>query len=374
MKKLLLLLVLLVLALTSCAHREDSVYQAHVMANYAGSSSNIFSTIAAALAAAPEAANAPYRIYVGPGDYYEKLVIDKPHIHLIGAGRDQTRIYFDAYAGLERAPGVTWGTRDSATLTVRAADVHLSRLTLENSFDFLANDALVNDDPQKIRHSQAVALTIDKGSDKFFAQDIALLGYQDTLFVDAGRSWFDRSLIAGNVDFIFGAGNALFTDSEIRTRVRGSDQTPVGYVTAPSTQITQEYGFTFLRCQLTREAGVPDNSTYLGRPWHPTTQFADGRYADPNAIGKAVFIESMLDAHIAHAGWHSMGGTAKDGSRMEFMPEDARFFEAASYGPGAVHNASRRQVSAQDQPEYAPNKLMSDWLFPVDQGATGQNH
>ena len=56
-----------------------------------------------------------------------------------------------------------------------------------------------------------------EGSDTFFARDIALLGYQDTLYVNSGRSWFDRSLIAGNVDYIFGKGNALFTHSEIKT-------------------------------------------------------------------------------------------------------------------------------------------------------------
>ncbi len=359
--KALLIAISLMLALTACVHPASATYDARVIAGYQGHAPDTHASIAQAIAAAPVNAVKPYRIHIAPGGYYEKIVIDKPHIHLVGSGSDKTRIYYDAYAGQETAPEKTWGTRESATLILRAADVHLYDLTIENSFDFLRNDALHHDDPQKIRHAQAVALTLDHGSDRTLVRNVALLGYQDTLFTDSGRVWFDRSLIAGNVDFIFGAGNALFTDSEIRTRIRGRDILPVGYVTAPSTQIAREYGLTFIRCRLTREAGVPDQSTYLGRPWHPTTQFADGRYADPNAIGKAVFMDSYLDAHIADAGWHSMGGTAKDGSRVTFQPEDARFHEARNHGPGAQLNRQRRQLSADELALYEISRILGDW-------------
>ncbi|WP_111642933.1 pectinesterase family protein [Marinimicrobium alkaliphilum] len=323
----------------------------------------VYESVTDALAAAPADATAPHRILIRAGDYYEKLTITQPHIHLIGEGAERTRIYYDAYAGQEMAPGETWGTRRSGTVIVQAADVQFHRLTIENSFDFVGNDALDRDDPAKLHGTQAVALHLDSGSDRILAREVTLLGYQDTLFPNVGRSWFDRSVIAGNVDFIFGAGNALFTDSEIRTRIRGREHGTHGYVAAPSTDISRPFGFTFIDTQLTREPGVPDNSTALGRPWHPTTTFPDGRYADPYAVGKAIFIRTEMDAHITHEGWAPMGGTARDGGRKQFMPdEDARFFEYQSRGPGAsTEHRLRRQLSDDVVKDFAVRNILGDW-------------
>lgn len=355
---------LLLLLLTACASVKKSPYDAIVDKN--SSAKDAFTSIEAAIDAAPSTETKPYRIFIASGDYYEKLVIAKPHIQLIGADQHSTRIFYGAYAGQQATDagatkGQIWGTPGSATLIVRAANVHLQQLTIENSFDFLANDALDSDDPLRIANSQAVALHLDNGSDRFLARNIRLLGYQDTLYVNSGRSWFDQSYIAGNVDFIFGKGNALFTDSEIKTLGRGKPSDPHGFLVAPSTNINSEYGLTFIDCRLTRDASVPDNSTPLGRPWHPTTQFADGRYADPNAIGKAVFISTWMDAHITLDGWYSMRGTAKDGSRTQFQPEDARFFEFNSSGPGAAITALRRQLSEDEMKNYTIERILGDW-------------
>lgn len=336
-------------------------YHATVIENYSGSSAQTFAKVQDAIDAAPAGLAEPYKIYIAPGNYYEKLTLTKPNIQLIGAGMDKTRLYFDAYAGQESEPGKTLGTGGSGTLIIRATDIQLHNLTIENSFDFVSADALANDHPGKIRHTQAVALHLAAGSDRVLARKVKLLGYQDTLYVDAGRSWFDKSVIAGNVDFIFGAGNALFTDSEIVTRIRGKNQHPHGYLVAPSTLIEQEFGLTFLNCHLTREPGVPDNSTPLGRPWQPTTQFADGRYANPKAIGKAVFINSKMDSHITSDGWYSMSGTAKDGTKVPFPPEKARFFEFHNKGPGAQLNSQRKQLTGDDAKRYTQENILGYW-------------
>lgn len=357
--------VVLGLQLLACAHTPDLPYHAIVTTDARLlRSAHYFSTVQAALDAAPAQPANAHRIFISAGDYYEKIIISKPNIHLIGAGMENTRLYFDAYAGQVSEPGKTWGTRASATMIVRAADVQIHQLTIENTFDFMANDARDNDDAQKIQHSQAVALTLDHGSDRTLVRQAKLLGYQDTLFADVGRAWFDKTIIAGNVDFIFGAGNALFTESTIVTRNRGRHHIPHAYVTAPSTQIANEFGLTFIGCRLTREDGVPDNSTPLGRPWQPTTTFADGRYADPRAIGKTVFIDTAMDAHITHAGWHSMSGTTRDGGKKPFMPEHARFFEYRSHGDGAHQHPARRQLTDAEAKQYSWSNMMGDWLQP----------
>ncbi len=351
--------------ISGCATQPNAHYDAIVNASEKPSTKT-FTSIQAALDAAPTINSKPHRIFIVAGNYYEKLVIAKPNIQLIGADKNTTRIYYDAYAGQQSTDagatkGQIWGTPGSATLIIRAANIQLRHLTVENTFNFLANDALANDDPKRIPNSQAVALHLDYGSDRFLARNIRLLGYQDTLYVNSGRSWFDKSFIAGNVDFIFGKGNALFTNSEIKTLARGKPSSPHAYLVAPSTNINNEYGLTFIDCILTRDQSVPDNSTALGRPWHPTTQFADGRYADPNAIGKAVFINSWMDAHITQDGWHSMAGTAKDGNKIQFQPQDARFFEFNSKGPGAAINSNRRQLHKSEVDNYTREKIFGDW-------------
>ncbi|HCS64244.1 MAG TPA: pectin esterase [Cellvibrio sp.] len=353
-------IIFVTLFISGCASQPKHTYDALVDPS-AKPAANNFATIKSALDAAPANSLKPYKIYVAAGNYYEKLTITKRNIQLLGAGAQVTRIYFDAYAGLTYAEGKTWGTPGSATVTIRAADIQLHQLTIENSFDFLSNDALANEDAKRVANTQAVALFLDTGSDRVLVRDARLLGYQDTLFVNAGRSWFDKSFIAGNVDYIFGNGNALFTNSEIHTLGRGKPNNPHGYLVAPSTQIADEFGLTFIDCKLTRAESVPDNSVPLGRPWHPTTQFADGRYADPNAIGKAVFINTWMDSHITLDGWYSMNGTAKDGTKIPFLPGDSRFFEFNSSGPGAVVNGNRRQLGDEEVKNYTHEKILGDW-------------
>lgn len=300
-----------------------------------------FATITDALAAADrDTSDRWLTIRVGAGDYPEKPTIRRAHVRLVGAGVGRTRLHYGAVA--ESAATYdrnAWGTAGSATLTVAAADVTVTDLTIENDFDHPANDALPTGDPRKVSASQAVAVALDTASDRVLFDRVAMLGYQDTLLTRGRRAVIRNGLVAGNVDFIFGNGMLLIEDSEIRTRRRGTPMTEGGFasfITAPSTPITQPVGIVIYRSRLTREPGVADSSIALGRPWHPTTRFADGRYADPNAIGQAVFIDCTMDAHIHPDGWTSMGGTARDGSKTAvFHPQDSRFAEVGSRGPGA---------------------------------------
>jgi pectinesterase len=324
---------------------------------------NIYHTISEALAAAPAAAEKPHIIYIRNGRYREKLSVTKPNIALIGESRDKTLLTYNAHAG-QKMPGSneTWGTFLSATLTVLAPDFRAENLTIENSFDFLANDALDPDATKKVRGTQAVALTLDAESDRAAFRNVKLSSYQDTLYANSGRSYFLDSMIEGNVDFIFGAGRALFEKSDIINRRRARETNPTGYVTAPSTNINNAYGLVFLNCRLMKEKGVPANSVPLGRPWHPTTTFADGRYADPDAIGASVFIRTYMDEHISRDGWASMRGTSRDGTKgTVFEPQSARFFEYKSHGPGALVNSERRQLSEKEASKYTLEKIFGGW-------------
>lgn len=323
-----------------------------------------YRTLASAVENAPGNSGKPYTIYIKDGRYNEKITITRPDIAFVGESRDRTILTYDAFSGMKNPDGTNLGTWKCATLIIQAEDFRAENMTIENGFDFPANDAKDVNDPTKTRDSQAVAAMTDQGSDRAIFRNVRFMGYQDTLFVFSGRSYFTKCIIAGHVDFIFGAGQAVFEDDDIITRPRRPGmKPPIGYITAPSTQISQRYGLVFIRCRLLKESpAVPVHSSPLGRPWHPTTTFPDGRYADPNAIGMSVFIRCFMDDHITEAGWDQMQGTGKNpGERVAFKPEDARFFEYGSSGPGAFKNASRRQLSHTEVTEYTLHKALNGW-------------
>ena len=306
-----------------------------------GEVANCFTTVQGALDAAEKDTSArPVRIDVGAGDFNEKVTIRRGNLTLAGKGRARTRLHHDLaaeHAG--RFHRANWGTPGSATLTIDADRVTVSDIKVENDFDYLANDALPTGDSRKIGNSQAAALLLDIHSDRVLLDKVALVGFQDTLFANGGRAYVRDSFISGNVDFIFGNGQLLIEDSELMTRRRASGDSDDGFqsfILAPSTQLSQPIGIVVYNSRLTRERGVPDGSVALARPWHPTTRFADGRYADPEAVGMALFIDCNMDAHINEKHWASMPGTARDGTKTAiFRPQDSRFWESGSSGSGA---------------------------------------
>lgn len=329
-------------ALAIAAGAADKSFVYHVEQNCAGVPACYTSVQSALKASATVGGDDWVIVEVGAGEFREKVNIWRAKTVLRGKGTGRTRLIFDAVAETAGSYHRShWGTPGSATLTVDADQVTVENLTVENGFDFLANDALSEGNPRKIANSQAAAVLLDIHSDRVLMSDVSLLGYQDTLFANGARAYIRRSLIAGNVDFIFGNGTLLIEDSEIRTRPRSAafaKNEVQSFVVAPSTPIRQRLGIVVYRSRLTREAGVPDHSVALGRPWHPTTRFPDGHYADPSAVGQASFIDCFMDAHIRSDHWTSMNGTARDGSKTAmFRPEDARFSETGSYGPGARH-------------------------------------
>jgi pectinesterase len=330
------------LALTACAPglgRPDAPHYA--VRPDCGGVPRCFTTIQAAIdASTAESKDAWVRIDIAPGTYVEKVTLRRPRTRLHGAGASRSIVRFGEVAQTAgRFHRDNWGTAGSATLTVDADEAIVDGLTIENTFDFLANDALADSDPRKMQNSQALAVLLDKHSDRVLIRDAELLGYQDTLFANGRRAIVRRSVVAGNVDFIFGNGQLLIEDSTIRTRPRAAQFKPGEFqsmITAPSTPSSQPVGIVIYRSRITREAGVPDGSVALGRPWHPTRNFPDGRYADPDAVGQASFIDCWLDAHIHPEHWTSMPGTARDGTKTHiFKPQDSRFFESGSRGPGA---------------------------------------
>lgn len=296
-------------------------------------------------------------IFVRKGRYHEKLTIDRPYLTLIGESRDSTILTYDAAAGTRAPGGGEYGTRGSYTLRIVAPDFRAENLTIENAFDYPANAAKPDSDPTRLKGSQGVALMLDMSSDRASFVNVKITGYQDTLFPNAGRAYFAHCEIWGNVDFIFGAGRAVFDDCDIVSRDRGS-RTNNGYVTAPSTPAAQPYGLVFWHSRLKKEKpSMAPGSVTLGRPWHP--------FAKTDINSSAVYIGCWMDDHIGANGWDRMSSVDSTGTRTWNLPENARLYEYGSAGPGAVKSPTRRVLSAAEAAKYTPARVMDGWIPPT---------
>lgn len=361
-----LALLILMIGLTGSARagaEPDAVVDPSVASGQLSSqaaSAPVFASIAAALSAAPGEDAGPYRVLIRKGVYREKLRITRPDIHLLGEDRDLTVIRWDDTGSTIGADGNELGTGGSATLTILAPGFRAENLTVINGFDYPANAALAEDDPRRVEGMQAVALMTAGDSDRAVFDRVTISGYQDTLFVDAGRHYFRDCKVLGHVDFIFGAGQAVFDNCEIVSRNR-ANKNPTGYVTAPSTHVAQPYGLLFMDSRFLKESpDVPAQSVRLGRPWHPG--------AVPTAEGSAVFINCFMDDHIGPEGFAPISGVGADGVRVWFeVDERSRFFEFGSHGPGGAPSEHRPRLTARQAEWFSVKQVLNGWdPFVID--------
>jgi pectinesterase len=349
--------LLLVAAATGCTARKAAetngpegpptagnggVYQAIVDGRYTGEAGALFDgakmygTIQEALNDAPLGRAEPYKIFIKNGTYREKLVVNKPHIWLIGESAEQTKIVYDLAAGHKKPDGSEWGT-DCATVTVLGGYFTAENLTIENAFDYMANMKKPDGDPTKVA-AQALALRVDGASNHAVFRNVRLRSWQDTLLANKGTQYYVNCTIEGAVDFIYGGGQAVFDHCTIVSLDRGS-QTNNGYITAASTPASQKYGFLFIDCRLVKEhPDMADGTVSLGRPWHN--------------VPHVVFKNCYMDSHISAAGWVPMSGNS---------PADARLFEYGSTGPGALASETRRVLTDEAAKEYTIANVLGGW-------------
>ncbi|MGD8782455.1 MAG: pectinesterase family protein [Ignavibacteria bacterium] len=336
-------------------------YHAIVSAEYSNPSLSkidgipAFANIAGALAAVPDNNSEPFIIFIRNGRYYEKLNVDKPHVHFLGENKERTIITFDAAGGTLDPNEKKYGTRGCSTLRITAPGFVAENLTVENGFDYPANEAKTRDDPTRVDSPQAVAIMTDGNNDKAVFRNCQFNGYQDTAFLNAGRNYFYMCKILGHVDFIFGAGQVVFDKCEIVSRTR-KDKNPAGYITAPSTSIKYPYGFLFINCRFEKETEeLPKGSVRLGRPWHPGN--------DQHASGSAVFMNCYMDDHIGPEGYAPISSRDSTGTRIWYeIKPDSRFFEYGNYGPGALKSEKRPILDEKSANWYSAAKVLNGWI------------
>ncbi|MDF2189560.1 pectinesterase family protein [Paraflavitalea sp. CAU 1676] len=244
-----------------------------------------YTSLQAAIDAAPTGRTTPFIIYIKNGIYKEKINIpsNKPFIHLIGESVGNTIVTWDDYSG-KVVGGTTIGTSTSATITISAADCLAADITFENATGY------TGDGPQ--------ALAINVSGDRCAFKNCRFIGGQDTVLANGTgkRQYFRNCYIDGNTDFIFGSAIAVFDSCVIHPRDR-VDGGSGGYVTAANTPQGQAYGYVFRDCRLTKNRGVTNYT--LGRPWQNDASSTDAS----RAHNKTVFINSVMSASIRGEGW-----------------------------------------------------------------------
>ncbi|CAD0001948.1 pectinesterase family protein [Flavobacterium salmonis] len=223
-------------------------------------------TIAEAFTAAPSNSSARFLILITNGTYNlggdgtspQGIVLQLPsgknNVSLIAQSKDKVI--------LQGNPG--WGIKN-AVLSIEANDLYMENITIEHK------DGITTS-------GQRPAL--NPAGDRNVYNGIKLRSKQDTQVTGGNRSFYYKSTIEGDVDFICGGGTHWFEECKLTS---GG-----GYIVAPNHTADVQYGYIFNNNTITATT-----SYYLGRPWQ-------------NAP-RAVYINTTMVNEPNTIGWASMG-------------------------------------------------------------------
>ncbi|MBD2867093.1 pectinesterase family protein [Paenibacillus arenilitoris] len=273
----------------------------------------MFASVQAAVDAIPEGNTDRTIIYIRKGIYEEQVTVPrtKHAVSFIGESKEETIITYTKITGT--------GFNERAT-AVESDDFTAENITFANGAG-----------------AQGVAVALDLQGDRAYFNNVRMIGYQDTFFVNntGKRVYVENSYIEGAVDFIYGPGIAVFDRSVIHNVRSG------GYMTAASTPENQTYGFLFLNSKITGAAGVRD--VYFGRPWRP--------------FAHVLFMNTEMEDVVHDKGWHNWGRPDNE--------KTARYYEFNNAGPGAAAE-SRAAWSKQLTPEEANLYTISSMMRGTD--------
>lgn len=256
----------------------------------AADGSGQYRTVQEAVNAMPQntSIDRPWMIFVKAGEYKELVYVqrEKRFLQLVGENAETTKVTHALHANMIGLDGKPIGTFRTPTVVIDADDFSAENLTFENSAGPVG---------------QALAIRVD--GDRAVFRKVRFLGWQDTIFLNRGRQYFEDCYIAGHVDFIFGGATAFFERCHIHALRNG-------YITAAATPVEQPHGFTFANGRITGEAGV---LTYLGRPWRD--------------FARVAFVNMEMSDVVRPEGWHNWDRPERE--------KTVAYFEAGTRGPGA---------------------------------------
>lgn len=307
----------------------------------AADGSGDFTTVSAAVAAAPSGSTSRYVIRIAAGVYRENVDIPsgKRNLMFLGSGRTSTII-----TGSRSVVGGST-TFNSATVAAVGAGFLARDITFQNTAGPSGQ--------------QAVALRVGSDLSAFYRCD--MIAYQDTLYVHSNRQFYINCYIAGTVDFIFGNAAAVLQDCDIQARRPNPNQRNM--VTAQGrSDPNQNTGIVIQRSRIGATSDlVPVQGsfpTYLGRPWRE--------------YSRTVVMQSTISNVINPAGWFPWNG--------DFALDTLYYGEYQNTGAGAgtsnrvTWRGYRVITSATEAQGFTPGNFIGggNWLaatgFPFSLG------
>lgn len=236
-------------------------------------------------------------INVMNGTYDELLFLrNKDNVSIVGQSRDGVVIRYSNYDTLNTGSGA------SQVASASAAAAGGRAVMLVESSDLLSFDTLTLQNTtlrSAAISAQAETIYFNNDTGRLIAKNASFLSEQDTVQL-RGYAWFYHTLVAGNVDFIWGGARAaLFEESEIRSLGDTTSATSGGYIVQARVANATDKGYVFLNSSLTHGAGpgpahgdVPNGATWLARSPGGTTTWDNVAY-----------VNCKMDSHVQTAGW-----------------------------------------------------------------------
>jgi pectate lyase/pectin methylesterase-like acyl-CoA thioesterase len=289
----------------------------------------------------------PKTIALRNGRYPELAVLRKmANLSIIGESRDGVVLGTLNHESLNSGSGASSASAGTAlsssgrTAGHRVLGGGRSVLLVESSdLITLSNFTLSNPHSRSsLYDNQAEALYFNTSTTtaagRLVARDMAFLSEQDTLQLK-GYVWVYRSLVAGNVDFIWGGVmTALFEECEIRSVLDPASSSP-GYI-LQARATAGDKGFVFLNSSLSAGAGV--TQAYLAR---------SGSTSSSAYVDNIAFINTRMGPHILPEGWCVGTGTSKTGTSRGSCGSNPPPWAGTSDG-GATDAAGWREWGSMD--------------------------
>lgn len=284
--------------------------------------------------------DAPTTIIIGEGIYYEKICVHNDNIIIRGNCKDNTYICYNDFSAKIHEDKMEYNTFRTYTMIITSNNVVLENITIKNC----AGSSKV--------FSQAVALHLL--GDKITIKNCAIDSCQDTIFSgplpsdlqiryagflpknqlmtsSIARHYFYKCNIYGDIDFIFGGGNAVFLKCKIISVGES------GYIAAPSTNKISDYGLTFITCEFVN--GGKAKNVFLARPWRD--------------YGACAFINCKYDTHINKVFFNKWNNTQRD-KTCRF-----RFYNIPLVYKKSIVPWAKELITLE---QYSINKIFNDWI------------
>jgi pectin methylesterase-like acyl-CoA thioesterase len=325
---------------------EARTFDAIVAADGSGN----YTSMRAAILAAPEGRTKPWLIFVKKGTYTELIrnPATKPYIHLIGEDKDSTILKFAINADASSsygAPNFPDAEGESPVLVVKGADFYAENIQVINAFEYDFQSG-----PQ--------ALAISSDADRLAFQNCAFYSFQDT-WMTAGsghtsyRHYTRHSYIEGAVDFIYNAGDCYFDSCTLGLARNGS------VITAPSHTSASPYGYVFMNCQVvSSKPGTLRSDNYFGRPWHnnPKVRFINTSLSNDITIKPEGWIQKMGGLPEIFADYNTMD---QNGKPVDLSKRNNYYYTTDDAGNVTGYCYARSNCTPEEVASLTPNDVLT---------------